>query len=1173
MALHVHRSERADRLADALAGLLAGPVDDPMAAEVVSVPTRGVERWLTQRLSATLGASPGSADGICANIEFPFPGRLVDAALEGAAGVEAGTDAWRPDHLVWPLLEVTDACIGESWLRTLAAYIEMGPGRRFGAVRHVADLFDRYGVHRPAMLRAWATGADVDAQGRPLPADGIWQAELWRRLRAWLGTPSPAERLVAACARLGDDPTLVTLPARLSLFGLTRIPASHVDVLDALAVGREIHLFALHPSPALWADVASLRLGRGPFGRDADPTVDAARHPLLASWGRDAREMQLVLPTGHVDHHHPVDRAPGRAPEPAEAGTLLAQVQAGVRGNLTPPGPPRAPEDDQRPMLPAGDRSIQVHNCHGRARQVEVLRDTILHLLRADATLEPRDIIVMCPDIDTFAPLIHATFGARTDPVGTGPTRSDVSRATDGDTDDASRQPGQLRVRLADRSIRQTNPVLAVVSELLALVDARLTASQVLDLAGRDPVRRRFSLDDDDLARIEQWVAAAEIRWGLDAAHREPYGLPGLSANTWKAGMDRLLLGAAMTEDGHPVVGGVLPVDDVGSGDLDLVGRFAELVHRLGDAVAALGRAQILTDWTATITEAAASLTATSEADDWQVTELRRLLDDVVAEAGTDRRGALLLLPAEARTLLADRLRGRPTRANFRTGHLTVCTLVPMRSVPHRVVCLLGIDDGAFPRQGGVDGDDLIERAPYVGDRDGRGEDRQLLLDALLAATECLVVTYSGRDERTNARRPPAVPLGELLDVADATCRVQDRRPDGRPAEVRDRIVTVHPLQPFDPRNFAPGALDSTGGDPAEVGPWSFDPVYLEGARALLADRAQVAPFLTSPLPALPAAPIELDALIRFLRHPVQAFLRHRLGIVLSDRSGDPDDGLPVELDGLERWQIGDRMLTARLAGATVDACRAAELARGGLPPGGLGRSVLDAVVPVVERLVSEGRRHPPVPVPPTSLDVAVDLGNGHTIAGTVSDIVGETARVITFSRVASDKRLAGWVRLLALAATRPEIPYMAVTIGQSKRKLSIATFGPLPGSPTERHSYALDQLRILTDLYRQGMTQPLPLYCETSAAWAAAAHAGKDPHAAAVREWKTTPPLFDHEDRDAYHRLVLGGIADFDDLVAQGPHPDEAGPGWPADEPSRIGRYALRLWAGPLAHQDLVVA
>ena len=346
--LHIHRAERADGLVLALRAILADPPEDPFAAEVVSVPTRGMERWLTQRLSDGLG--------ICANVGFPPPRVLIGDAIAAVSGVDPETDPWLPERLVWPLLDVVTGALEEPWAGDLATHLggaddPVRRARRFATVRHLAGLFDRYGTYRPELLLGWAEGE----------ADDDWQAELWRRLRARIGVPSPAERLADGCARLRAEPGLVALPPRVGLFGLTRLPAADLEVLRALGAGRDVHLFVLHPSPALWEALA----GGEPIRRRAeDRTAALARNRLLGSWGNDARELQLVLAgPGTVDHHHPVAHA---------EGTLLARIQADVRAD-------RAPAGDL--VLDPGDRSVQVHACHGRARQVEALRDAILHRL------------------------------------------------------------------------------------------------------------------------------------------------------------------------------------------------------------------------------------------------------------------------------------------------------------------------------------------------------------------------------------------------------------------------------------------------------------------------------------------------------------------------------------------------------------------------------------------------------------------------------------------------------------------------------------------------------------------------------------------------------------------------------------------------------------------------
>jgi exodeoxyribonuclease V gamma subunit len=1148
--LHIHRAERADRLADALAAILAEPLPDPFTPEVIAVPTRGMERWLTQRVSTHLGASPGRGDGVCANIEFPFPGRLIGGALALASGIEPDDDPWPPERSVWPLLELVDECLSERWLERLALHLGGGNGsaparegstRRFGRLRLIADLYDRYGVRRPAMLQAWARGEDTDGSGGQLAGGAAWQAELWRRLRTKIAVPSPAERLDPACARLREQSDLVELPARLSLFGLTRLPASYLQALTALARGRDVHLFLLHPSPALWRAVSDHSAGRTDpiVSRSHDDTAALAANRLLASWGVDSRELQLVVEaTGeHLDHHHGLAGA-------ADA-TLLSRIQGDVRANRLPPGIPLPDEPDRRLTLRLDDRSVSVHACHGPARQVEVLREAILHLLGDDDTLEPRDIIVMCPDIETFAPLIQATFGSL--------------EALDGDEPQAPLPDVRrldLRVRLADRSLRQTNPVLAVLAQLVDLAERRLTASQMLDLAGSEPVRRRFGFDDDDLARIQDWVVDSGIRWGLDAAHRREYKLEAIPAGTWRTGLKRILLGVAMSEADRQLYEGVLPVDDVESGVIDLAGRFAEFVDRVGAALDALQGPHTVDGWESALADAADALTATSERQSWQRYELRRLLAEIAAEAGPAAATTTLGL-AEARALLGQRLKGRPTRANFRTGHLSVCTLVPMRSVPHRVVCLLGLDDGAFPRKSPRDGDDLLLDSPHVGDRDPRAEDRQMLLDALLAAEERLIILFSGNDERTNAPRPPAVPVGELLDVVDRTARTED-------GAARDQIVMCHPLQPFDRRNFIVGRLIADA-------PWGFDRTSLEGAIALSGRRSQPPAFLPAPLPSIPASRLALDDLVQFAERPVRAFLRQRLGIYLGDSEQELDDRLPVDLDGLERWQIGQRLLEGVLAGVDPNACIKAEIAGGALPPGRLGWPVVQSIWPLVEAIVGVAREH--AGEPPRSIGINTPLDDGRVLTGSVSGIRGHVLLAVSYSRLNARHRIAAWVRLLALSAADPERPFEAVTVGMARygsdANLTVARIAPLGLDPAARRAVALEQLQKLVELRDRGLREPLPIPSLTSAAYAHAAAAGEDPGAAAAAEW-TSGFRFDREDVDPDCQRAFGGVLSFAELLAARPRADEHGAGWVCGEESRFGRYARRLWDPLLAAETV---
>jgi exodeoxyribonuclease V gamma subunit len=1173
--LHIHRAERADQLVGALADVLVEPLADPLATEVIAVPSRGIERWISQELSLRLGGGPRGSDGVCANVVFPFPGRLIRTAVAAGSGIDPDDDPWLPGPLTWPLLSIVHEDPSAQRLGPLRAHVgaargdgdDADPSRRLSAVRHLADLFDTYGVHRPDMVVRWREGADIGPDGTPLSSRHRWQPELWRAVRALIDLPSFAERRASAITALHDDGDLLDLPPRLAMFGLTTLPATYLRVVAAIGAHRDVHLLLLHPSRDLWDRVSAavaVDLPDHPATsalplRDADPTAALPRNPLLRSWGRDIRELQLTAPLAAATLiHHDADPQPG-----AGDRTLLQRLQDDARADRHPG--PRSPAPD-RPHLRTGDRSVQVHDCHGRLRQVEVLRDAILHLLADDPTIELRDIMVMCPDIEVFAPLVTAVFGAE---AVTADHRADADAT-------ALDAPPPLRVRLADRALRRTNPVLEVVSRVLELVDARVTASDVLDLVARPPVRRRFGFTDDDVDALETWVGDLQIRWGFDADHRRRHGLPPLDAHTWAAGLRRLMLGAAMADEDLRLVGGVAPYDGLEGHATDLAGRLVELVARLDATVGDLAAARPIDAWRDAIVAAADRLTATSTDDVWQRLQLHRILDDLVGEATVGGQTCPVALSlAELRVVLAAQLAGRPSITSHRTGDLTFSTLVPMRSVPHRVVCLLGMDDGVFPRATVPDSDDLLGFAPRVGDRDPRSEDRQLLLDALMAAADTLVITYAGRDVRTNEDRQPAVPIDELLDTIDRTVTVDRGRP-------RDHITVRHPLTEHDPRNFV-GRSGSTGreadrgrrtgdavgvaagGRPADA-PWGFDTAALAAARARVGERTPPRPFLAAPLAHPPGDTIALDDLVDFLTHPARAFVRQRLGVSLPGDDAEPtSEAIPSTLRGLDAWRVGDAIVQAWMDGE--DAGRAVEVvrARGLVPPGDLATADMDTITERAHRIIALCERIGIEPATPrVGRDVDIALPDGRRVTGTVADTVAAGLLSVGYSKVSPKRRLVTWARWLALVACDPTVRWKAVTLGRHAWRSDRAQAQVLEPArlPSDDHrTAAVDLLTRLADLRDRGMRAPVPLYCDSSAKSAEQRRKGELPTKYVDKQWETTAYApFPREDVDPYHLLVLGGRTPTDELFAERCiDADEAS--WVDDDDRRLVAYAWRLW------------
>jgi exodeoxyribonuclease V gamma subunit len=1068
---------------------------------VVAVPSRGIDRWIAQELSHRLDPS---GHGIAANTRFPTINQLIGSTIAAVGGLEADEDPWGRHRLRWTVLRAVEASLGEPWMRLVHAYLDGGTTRspRVTAAGRIADLYLAYERDRPEMVRAWATGSDVDGTGAPIGERMGWQPRLWRVVREVAGVPSPAERMPETVAAIAAHPERIDLPDRLAVYGLTRLPRGHLEVLRALGERREVHLLVLHPSPAAWERDAAAPLPDG----EARGTGDDAGHPLRVSWGRDASELQATLRIMGFPDAADYDVAE------AEPATVLARLQAAVRGDAWPVEP--APIGD-------GDTSLQVHACPGPIRQAQVLRDALLHVMSADPTIQPRDVVVMCPDVETYAPIVEAVF----------PRAADGSPLPD------------LRVRVADRSPRSLNPLAQVATTLLHLAAGRMGAAEVLDLAAAPPVRRALGLDDDHLTEIAAFADEARVRWGLDADHRTAWGLPPVDDNSWRSGLARLLTGVFVPDTDHEPVADTLPVPGIEGSELDPLGRLAELVARLGDARSALSGTHSGPEWHARLMAATGALAGTEWGADWQWDHLARLLADRLP-AGDD----VALELADVIDALGDLAAGAPTRADHRTGQLTVCTLVPMRSVPHRVIALLGMDDGVFPRTRGRYGDDVLALAPRIGDRDPGSEDRQLLLDALMAAEDHLIVTYSGQDERTNQPLPPAVPVAELLDVVDRTFTAEG----GGPA--RQRIVRQHPLQPFDPRVFEAGDGRS---------PWGFDAAMLAGAAALTTGRHDPEPFLDAPLPVEPEDPIALDALVRFVETPVRAFVQTRLGFGLFSPAAPPDDLIPVELDPLGEWAVGDRLVRGVGGGVDMDDLVRAERRRGDLPPGPLADEVVDKVrgraEAVLDRAVGAG-----VLGGGDAVTVDVVTGDGRRVVGVVGPVHGNRLGVVQYATVAPRHLAAAYVRVVALTAAEPAVAWDAAVVGRGRGDTVAAqVIGPLGGTAEERGRAAGAALELLVDLYDRGMREPLPIYTKTSHAWATAWEGYEERRAQG--EWETGGWGWDKEDRDEYHRLVVGEDVPFADLLVERPREDEVGDGWP-EEGSRFAVYARRLWEPILA-------
>lgn len=1126
--VHLYSADRAEPLAKRMAEVLTDDPGDPMTSEWLAVPSDGMRRWVTLEMARYLGASDAaSGDGVAANFVRAYPGTLRQAVLDRGLGDEA--DLWTVDRMVWPLLSLFDQFVGTDRLTSFTELPE--GGSRFTRVRAVADLFDRYHLHRPDMIRAWAHGDLVDGDLQALPEHSRWQGELWSHLRHAVDVESPPERMDDLLEAVRVDAGALDLPPRLLFFGFTTLPGrGFLDIVDAVGVHRDVHLFMLEPHrfdpEELLAKLEPVPPGERRL-RARDATGSLVIHPLLRTWGRLPRETAVLLAESRSEPSELVASVPPDVGSPEH--TLLRRLQQDIRSNRVADP---TPVDDH-------DRSVQFHACFGPMRQVQVVRDAILHLLNDPASgLTEEDVLVVCPGLERFAPLVEAAFGP---PASAAPAPGDFTGGP------------QLRYRIADRSIRTANPVLGATSSLLALVSGRFELTEVLDFVSLAPVRERFGLDDSAIGTLAGWATDANVRWGLDPGHRAGFGVPdAVVGNTWQAALDRLLLGSATSDGGQRLaIGGIAPFG-VDGGDAEVLGSLADIITRLARLAEWRGPGLTRTrptlgEWIEILRPACSDLMRAPSQAQWQFDALHGVLEALLDGAGAARDDPACGLDLlDVRRLVEAHLDDEPGRPDFFRGGVTVTSMTPLRWVPFRVVCVLGLDQD-FVSTSAPDASDLVAAVPHLGDPDARSDSRQALLEAILAAGDTLVVVRDGRDVRSNHVVPPVVPAAELFDAVLSLAPGGDQR-----TKLGTRLEVSHPRHPFDERCVTEGGL-------VDNAVWSFSRGDLLGAEHRRQRPTRREAFLDRRLEVVHDDVVLLSDLRAFLADPVFWFLQRTLDVSLPRPTEDADTVLPVAPSGLELHKLGQGILDARAKGVGDGAWRTIERAKGSLPPGVLEESTVGDLLVEIDDLERVARALGLAPGDPLVCEVDIALSDGTRVIGSIPLCLVEPScgpGRIRFTRPKETDRLDAWLDLMALVAHDPTQPWrsLVVTRGKDKRAkpkvVDLVAVTPSGGTPDPvealRHA-AMGALEVAVGLFRKGCGEPLPLF----AGYSPAQHAD----ASGDGSWKSYDGRGDATKPAV--RIVFGDI-EVDELEDIPPRPgDPDGP----PGTGRAERYARHLW------------
>jgi len=1058
--LTLHSSNRLEDLAALLADRLRASQAHPLQPNRVAVPSNGMARWLSLRLADT--------NGITANLDFPLPGTLIWQVFQAVFPDHQSLDtsAFSTGAMTWQLFDYFQR--GESIEAGIDHYLAGADVvGRFELAHRLADVFDQYLIYRPDWIQQWEAGEDDH-----------WQASLWRRLVADLGGgPHRGHLLDAFREQLPWDssgalpPQLEGLASRLHVFGLSSIPPAYLDVLGRLSQVIPVDIYRLAPTREYGGDlVAPATLTARALAGSADAPYLETGHPLLASWGRQGAELENLLQ----------ELAPDPVEEFTDPGTetVLGALQSDIlnlRDRTATEGPDRLSPPD--PADPEANLAFEV--CHSPMREVEVLYDKLLALFAVHPDLRPSDVLVMTPDIDTYAPYIEAVFG----------------------------NPGDrpaLPYKIADQGPRTRSALVEAAFRLLELPASRFGVNEVLDLLALSPVRERLGLAEAERERLRSWVQDTRIRWGIDGEFRAEQGLPAEDSHTWKAGLDRQLLGYALPGDGQQLFDGILPYPEAEGGWAVTLGRFQAFTRDLFRWRTTLQADHAPQQWAAHLQAYLERFLdpATPEQAD-ELAGLHRGLAQtaqLAEKAGFDGPIPRDIMVRELENQLSLSTEGR----SFLGHGVTFCAMTPMRAIPREVVYLIGMNDGSFPRVQRPQAFDRMATDYRPGDRARREDDRYLFLETLLSARRHLGISYVGADIRSNASRPPSVLVSELADAVDGTFAPPADQPP-----YSEQLTTAHPLHAFSPRYF-------TG---KEAGLYSYSAALREAAERLVQPSPSETEtgFFPDPLPEADETwrTLEFSEVIDFFRHPAKFLLQRRLGVRLEVGEEELETREPFQLNGLENHELRQQIFSLWRSGQPTPAAEPVARAAGLLPHGEAGDAVFtearQQVDQFTERLAPFWAQPPLDPVP-----VRLALAT-ITLTGWLGEMRQDGQLVYRFGKVNPNMAIEGVLRHLALCAAAPtEVPHRTHLVALD----ATVRLDPVPAEA------AREALATLGDALWSGLHRPLPFLPRAGFTYAKEQAKKDDPDRALKEAAKQWPPddyrPMPGESEDPYNALAF---------------------------------------------------
>lgn len=838
--LYTYPSNKLENLVLVLDELLKVPHDQPLQPDTILVQHPGMQHWLSMALANLPNRQ------LCMNAEYPLPVRYFWDLIRKILGPDIVPDrsVYSREILAWRIYQLlgTQAIIDQPIMAEPTRYWQKQlsnsqANRRFQLSEQIADLFEQYLMFRPDWIEQWEAGETPH-----------WQAYLWQQLVAQ--DPKHPLALMKAASKKIQDPA-EPLPATFYIFGINALAPIWLEFLTDITHKAEvdIHLLYLNPSDDYWDGLVSEKQqakARAKWIHQASEdeelvTLTEVGNPLLSSLGRQGQTfVRMLSDKAHFDL--PAFSEP-------ESESFLAKLQHDI---LT------LNDAREQPITDAIDDTITIASAHSAFREVQGLHDWLLHQFNNDASLTPKDVLVMCPNVEDYAPFVQAVFA-----------RSFAQL-------DDSVPP--LPCSIADRNLKDSDPTVAAFLQLLQLPDARFEVNQLMSWLRVPAIADKFGLSANDLATIQQWLELAHVHWGLNAQHKQQW-VKGEQTNhfTWQQGLDRLLLGFAYADE-NVFINDSLLLPPVEGAQAQLLGKLIQIIEQLQNARGALAKPRTPSQWQQyLIDQLQIALLSSDDVFARSNHYILTAVNDFTEYANKANLTEELIPLSVVRSVLENAFASaEQTGSQFMSGQITVCSMVPMRSIPFKVVAILGLNDGEFPRARPPMGFDLMAHAPArLGDRSRRGDDRYLFLEAILSSRNALYLSYQGFDISKNEIQPPSLVLDELIDYLKQGYAFSE-----------DHIHQL-PLQPYHPRNYQ-GKFAS------------FDPNWLAVSQQHAPEKAVTE-----------LADIDLEdqwhvnQWIAFFSHPAKYFAEQRLGLYFKTfDENNLEDNEPFSLSHLDRYFI-----------------------------------------------------------------------------------------------------------------------------------------------------------------------------------------------------------------------------------------------------------------------------